>query len=53
MNKPHAPHARRDAAIALLFLLLPLLLTAIVLTLSALFSSPDSRRPAVIAQLVP
>ena len=37
----------------MLRLLLPLLLATIALALSALFSSPDSRRPAAIARLIP
>lgn len=53
MNRLRAPHSRRDAAVELFLLLLPLLLAAIVLTLSALFSSPASRHPAVVVKLLP
>ncbi|MCY3746120.1 MAG: hypothetical protein OXH05_07785 [Acidobacteria bacterium] len=53
MKRPPVLHTRRDAAVVLVLLLLPLLLAAIVLALSALFSSPDSRRPSIIAQLLP
>lgn len=53
MNRPPIPNTRRDAPVALLPLLLPLLPAAIVLALSALFSSPGSRPLAVVARLVP
>lgn len=53
MTRPRPPLARTDAAAILLFLLVPLLLWAIVLTAAALFSSPAPQRPADIARLVP
>lgn len=53
MTRPRPPRARTHTTALLLFVLVPLLLWAIVLTAAALFSSPEPRRPADIARLDP
>ena len=53
MTRPAVPHLRTDTTSALLFLLVPLLPWAIVLTVAGLSSSPEPRRPAVTARLFP
>lgn len=45
--------ALNDTTVALLFLLVPLLLWAIVLTASAFFSSQDPPQPAITAHAIP
>lgn len=45
--------ARTNTTVALLFLLVPLLLWAIVLVASALFSSQAPPRPAITAHVIP
>ena len=50
-TRSRAPRARR--AVAVLFLLVPLLLWIIVLAAAAVFTPPQTRSPAVAGRLVP